>query len=205
MHVFASLVGYGVRLVPRAPFRLRRVSNPQGSVEVDWTREDGKVVRSRVIPSGDSCYQEPADGSADLVPFPESTGAWRIATSAFSITWPSGLVLQSTSTPDTPPGFDLVAQGDVLLWPQGVFPRATVGDVTRLVGPGQRMIRSGQRGGISFVELAYEHDGRIWYQRHDLVPFTADNALVLTVQAPEPRWSWASETAKEIAESAQEE
>jgi len=143
MHVFASLEGHGARLVPRAPFRLARAPSIPCGVGVEWTREDGTVLGATVIPDEASCRLEPADGPADLLRLPGAPAGWRIATTAFTLAWPSGLVVQSSPNPDTPPGFDFVAPGDVLLWPQGVFPRARLGGPMRLAGPGQRMVNVG--------------------------------------------------------------
>jgi len=208
MHVFARLAGHGVTVVPQVPFSFERHGGRGGDAVVATHRPAAGLPRRLVlVPHAAGCRVELGAGVAAAVEVADvgagpGAASWSIETTAFAMGWPEGFALQSSPAPETPPGYDLVAPGGVLLFPQGPFPAGRVGDRQALVGPGQRVVGEGAEGGVDWIELAYRHEQTAWRMRHALVPLGA-TALVLTLQAPEssvetPAWCAARDAARTV-------
>lgn len=208
MHVHARLAGHGVTVVPQVPFRFERHGGRGGdAVVATWRPAAGLPRRLVLVPGEAGCRVELGAGVAAAAEVAEvaagpARAAWRIETSAFSMGWPEGFVLQSGPDPASPPGFDLVAPGGVLLFPQGPFPAAALAGRRALAGPGQRVVGEGEEPGAGWIELAYTQELTPWRQRHALVPVGA-RILLVTLQAPEssvetPAWNAALEAARTV-------
>ena len=206
MHVLARLAGHGVTVVPHVPFSFERHGGRGGDAVVVTHRPQGGLPRRLVlIPAPGGCRLEPAAAAAtaevaELRPGP-AEARWRIQTSRFGMDWPEGFALQSSPAPERPPGFDLVAPGGLLLFPQGPFD-AGHADGEALVGPGQRVVARGEAGGSRFVEVSYLLEHTPWRQRHLVVPL-GEARLVVTLQAPEasadtPPWVAAIDAASSV-------
>src|SRR5262249_48620391 len=118
---------------------------------------------------------------ADLTGGPDEP-AWYLTTTAFEVPWPEGFTIASSPTPEQPPGFDLFAPGDSLLYIQGPFFADRVPPAEQLAAPGQTVVQTGVSGVVTWVWLAYAHDGAEWHQIHHRTPFD-DVVLMTTLQA----------------------
>jgi hypothetical protein len=208
MDVHARLAGHGVTVVPRAPFAFERHGGRGGdAVVVSHFPAGGLPRRLVLVPEAGGCRVDLGAGvaaPAEVADVAAGSGAafWTIETSAFSMGWPDGFVLRSGPAPEEPPGFDLIAPGGVLLFPQGPYPTERVADRRALIGPGQRVVGEGVVDGAGWIELSYTHEATPWRQRHAVIPVRA-SALVLTLQSPEtsadtPAWRAALEAARTV-------
>jgi len=208
MDAFARLAGHGVTLAPRLPFRLERHGGRGGdAVVASWRPSAGLPRRLVLVPGAGGCRVELGAGVASAAEVAEiaagpGTPAWRIETPAFSMGWPEGFAMQPGPDPGTAPGFDLVAPGGVLLFPQGPYPAGGLAGRHALAGPGQRVVGEGEVDGAGWIELAYTQELTPWRQRHALVGVGA-RILLLTLEAPEssvdtPAWIAALEAARTV-------
>jgi hypothetical protein len=188
-HRYARLAGHGIAVAALPPFAFVRHPGRGDDAVVVSHRPGGDVPKRLVlVPGAGGCAVERGAGTeeagqvAEVGPGP-ATAAWSIETSAFSMAWPEGFAFQSSPAFDRAPGFDLVAPGDVLLWPQGPFPADGVPARDAMAAPDQRVVGEGDAGGARFVELAYAVEGTPWRMRHYVVPLD-ERRLVLTVQCP---------------------
>jgi hypothetical protein len=95
-----------------------------------------------------------------------------------------GVDLVSSPDTPTPPGFDLVGPAQSLFSIQGPFATSQLPRLEQMAASGQVITQIGDLAGAAWVELAYEHNGRSWLQRHHLIPFRPGWVLLLTLQVP---------------------
>ncbi len=108
---------------------------------------------------------------------------WRIETAVYSVGWPAGGFAVEPPADVGGSLFDLHGPDGTLIWLQGPFDRRDLPAVDELAAPGQQLTGVHSGDDLEAVELAYEHDGEDWNQRHYLIPF-ASQVLVVTAQAP---------------------
>jgi hypothetical protein len=176
-HVYARISGHGLTIIPRVPFRYERLADglrlahesPQGLRSVLLDR------RGNVTLEGATAALEEV---ADVVDGP-ALADWRIESSTFTASWPEGFALYSRSKS---PGYELVGDGGTLVFPQGPLEGPLPPD-ERFAAPGQRIVATGVfADSIRAIELAYEHEGQEWTQRHYFVPF-GRRTIIVTAQA----------------------
>jgi hypothetical protein len=105
-------------------------------------------------------------------PGPVSTD-WHLDTGPFLALFPRRFVLHSVPAGSSSP-FDLVGPGGSLIFAQAP---PTIPAPQDMCGPGQRVTKAG----ADWVELAYEFQGRPWWQRHEI-----RSRFVFSAQAPSP-------------------
>lgn len=177
-HVFCTLVGFGLRVIPRAPFRVRLA--PGGRPPALEVEHDGPAgtASARVLPDdrgGHACEPSEAAHVLDVEPGPAADDAWLVDAPFVRFPLPADFCLHSVPA-DSPSPFDLVGPDDALIYAQA--PRR-LPPLERMFGPGQRAVARG----ATWIELEYEHDGRPWWQRHELF----GDGVVFTAQAPAER------------------
>lgn len=200
-HVYARIVGFGLAVMPRAPFRAGYADEPVMAIDVEHHSERGPLF-ARVIPNGGeykSKVDQHTESVFDVVEIEDGpdTEDWRIETSVFTCCWPHGYMLCSNSFPDDPGPFDLVGVHDELIYVQKpkVMP-----DVEEMCGPDQTVLDV-QRGEDSeWIELEYVHEGVLWRQRHEVVTMEGER-FVVTMQAPVEYAEGSVGAARQVARS----
>jgi hypothetical protein len=191
-HVFTVVSGFGLRVIPRAPYRL--VHGP-GAQELDIHHTSVEGPRfARLIADGVRGYKSKIDqythSLADVLSVEKGPvqGAWQLETHQFRLVFPENFALHSVPG-DSPSPFDLVGPEQTLIYVQAP---AKMPSLTGLCGPGQKVSQTGS----NWIELIYEHEGNRWWQRHEL-----SGRLVLSAQGPEKAKSMGQEALKAILAS----
>ena len=172
MHVLARLHGFGVVVVPKAPYRIGRVP-------------DAPDTRLRIAHGDRSEAIDVADGPAvtDLADVTAGDPAprWRIETSLTSCAWPLGFDL--ASDPDGLSPFLLLGPEDAMVWLAGPLAREKTQPIEKLVAEGQRVRAVAHSGDCERIDVDYEVEGEGWWQRRYVVPWTDTETIVVTGQA----------------------
>jgi hypothetical protein len=164
-HVFTVVSGYGLRVIPRAPFRVVRGPRPQ-ELDVHHDGPEGPKF-ARLIADGVGGYLSKIDQhtaslddvlDAEKGPIPDD---WQLDTGQFRVAFPAGFALHSVPADSISP-FDLVGAGPSLIYVQSPV---HVSSPAALCGPGQTVSKSGN----DWIEVTYLHDGKRWWQRHQIV------------------------------------
>jgi hypothetical protein len=175
---YVQLSGYGASLRPRAPYAIHRVAGEALEVSVEI---DGFEQSARVDPAPVRAPQREPFG--ELVPSPRA-GPWQIEVGGVYVApWPQGAAVVSAPDPSEPPFFLLRVARGALVYVQGPFPLDAAPSEAQLAGKGQREVARGARGEARWIELAYEHGGERWRQRHYLRPLTAGTRITISTQA----------------------
>lgn len=202
-HMFARITGFGLIVVPVWPYRVELVASDPGALLVTRTnpvRQSVVVRGGRENPVADLGEGvEALDDVAQVMRGPEER-EWRIETSLYSVSWPAGFALEPPAD-DGQSVFDLHGPDQSLIWVQGPFDRADLPDIEALAAPGQTLAGVASQGGVEAVELAYDHDGVAWNQRHYLVPFAGAQVLAVTAQAPASQVDLFRQASAEVAAS----
>ncbi len=186
-HVLARVSGFGWTVLPLFPFRFEHVNGNERALRVERGGATPKVAtvsfetgRPRVdlspgTPNGaDVC---------DLTPS-KVAGDFRVETTAFTIGWPADFDIVSTE-PGGPSPFDFVRNDGCLVYVQGPLSLARVPKLEAMCAPGQRIVDRGTHATGEWVELVYEHDGRMHWQRHTTVSWGRESMMIVTAQSPE--------------------
>jgi hypothetical protein len=208
MHAHVRLAGHGIAVVPRIPFSLERHGGRGGDAVVATHRPAAGLPRRLLLVPGDGgCRVELQAGTASAGEVAEvgagpPAAGWRLEAGGFSMAWPEGFAVHSGPAPEATPGFDLVAPGGLLLFPQGPLPAGRAADRRALVGPGQRLLEEGGLDDAPWVEVSDTRELAPWRLRHALIP-VAGGLILLTLEAPEdsvgtPAWAAAVEAAKTV-------
>lgn len=192
-HVLTAIGGFGIRVIPRAPFQARVDEPLVLDVEV------GGRKRARVVATTDGHHvalgpetYDPAE-VMDVVPGPLDR-EWLLQTSRTTLMFPRGYVLHSVDD-GSPSPFDLLGDEDELIYMQRVPDTISIDD---MLAPGQRETdRAGE-----LIEASYDHGGAVWCQRHILVRLGVGHTRVLTLQAPEAQMENARPVLAAVARSA---
>jgi len=187
-HVFARITGFGLIVVPVWPSRVDLVTTDPAALRISAASGiDGQPRLAAVVRGGETAVADLGEGVESLAQLAEVTRGpdsreWRIETPVYSIGWPEGFAVEPPA--DTGGSlFDLHGADGMLIWLQGPFDRRDLPPVNELAAPGQQLTGVHSGTDLEAVELAYEHDGEDWNQRHYLIPF-AEQVLVVTAQAP---------------------
>lgn len=183
-HVYARLSGYGLVLVPYAPYSFTLLADGR-SVAVTHAAPEG-TRSARITPgkASPTLHLEPGTSSLDEVVTLSAEGQpahWRIETQVFTCDWPRGFALHSAESGP----FDLLGPDESLIYLQGPYPPARVPPMNKLVIPGQTLVGQGEGPGFRWVEVAYTHEGRRWHKRYAFAAWVQDHVLVVTGQALE--------------------
>ena len=188
-HVFARISGYHLTIVPLAPFEYRQSADDDHLLVLSHTtssttkqatlRADNDGYRVKLAPCTTSF-----DEVADLTPSAQA-GAWVIETSLFAVSWPRDFAFVSPPDAGSPSMFDLIGQDNALIYVQGPFQKTRLPALTDMGAPGQAITATGTTNERQWVEFAYEHEAVAWLQRHYVIPFSHNRALVVTMQTPQ--------------------
>ncbi|MEW4528297.1 hypothetical protein [Maioricimonas sp. JC845] len=200
-HVYTRVCGFGLTVVPRAPYRIRHAPEPPDAIDVEYDSPEGERFarlipdnggyRSRISPQTSSLYDVLGIEAGP------NLDRWRIETSVFTCCWPAGYTICSNSFPQDPSPFDLLGPHREMIYVQR--PR-NLPDVAELSAPGQTVVRIERTGTSEWIDLAYEHDGQKWRQRHEVVTLDGERTAV-TTQAPDEFADEAVSAARAVAES----
>ncbi len=202
--VFARIVGFGLTVVPVWPYRIELVPSDPGALQVihfDEGKRRTVVVRGGrdkpVADLGEGVDQ--LDEVAQVLRGPDAR-EWRIETPMYSVSWPELFAVEPPAD-DGGSIFDLHGPEGALIWLRGPFDRADLPAVEDLAAPGQTLTGAASQDGVEAVELAYEHEGAAWNQRHYLVLFSGTRILAVTAQAPESQVDLFRRASAEVAAS----
>lgn len=206
VQMFARITGFGLSVAPVWPCRVERVADDPAALAV--TAGAGEAVRAVVVRGGREVpVADLGEGVASIDEVVEvrrgpDTPEWRIETLEYSISWPAGFALES-SVDDNESTFDLHGPGGVLIWLRGPFERVHLPAVDALAAPGQTLTGVYSEGGMEAAELAYEHGGATWNQRHYLVQLADSQVVVVSAQAPVEHGELYRRASAEVATSLQ--
>jgi len=174
-HVYARLVGYGLAIVPRAPFTLERLGPSDLPIRVTHGQTSAVLATPSHGPSDLSNVADVAPGPTD--------DFWSIETSPFEAVWPQGFTVHHD--PSGPPGFYLQSAAQALVFAQGPYPQAKIPALERMAAPGQALCQVHITGLVQWVHLSYSIGAVPWVQRHHVVPLGSEYRVIVTFQAPE--------------------
>jgi hypothetical protein len=223
------LTGYGLVLVPRAPFEVARRGGDEG---VTLTHHSPSGVRLMVV-QPNPLVKHPEDGAparlalgpktstlSDVLSFHKETRlvtSWSIVARAesdaagggetFRCAFPSGTTLWSTPRNVTWP-FEMTTSGarrDETTYVQGRFSPSECPSLRELVGEGMRRADEGQIDGLQgkcdWLELHYVIDSTEWTQRRYIVPLDSGLVALVTSHAIAANAQSAFENAGKIVAS----
>jgi hypothetical protein len=172
MHVLARLQGFGVIVLPKAPYRIARsLEGPETELRI--IHGDG----SEVV---DVTEGEHATELADISPG-DARERWRIETTVATCAWPPGFDL--SSDPDGLSPFLLLGPGDAMVWLSGPVPREKAQPIEKLATPDQKVRAVAEAEGRERIDVDYEVEGEAWWQRRYVIPWGEAKALVISGQA----------------------
>lgn len=187
-HVFISLSGFGVTLVPIWPYGFARSPYAPDAVAVSHWADDELRMATLVLPPDGSAPDvtligaesvdevvEVKDGPAERV--------WRIETSLYSVEWPAGFEI-SAPPANTGAPFDLTGPDEAMIFAQGPLDQEMIPAPAAMAGPGQTIVEQRSEPEFDAIDLDYEHEGGPWRQSHYIVACDAERKLVITAQSP---------------------
>jgi hypothetical protein len=194
----AWLVGFGNRLVPRAPFEVARL--PGGQRVVFAHHGQAGVRQLMVAPdpaSTDSTTTKMAFGrdtrSVDevlaFVEPDEFEPAWQVYTREVCCRMPDAATVWSTPYQASWPFELTIGKGprDEMIHVQGPWAPHQAPELDRLVAEGMRRVDRGAfpgpAGRCDWITVQYEHAGQVWLQRRCLVPLGREAVVLVTAQA----------------------
>jgi hypothetical protein len=195
-HVLTVLGGFGLRVIPYAPFRARIGSTARVlEIERSTPARSARVIVERE----GACDVELGDGTADSADvFDIEVGpkhdAWFLETSLVSFRLPERFTMHSVAD-GSPSPFDLVGESGDLIYVQTASRRVALRELVRT---GVSVVEEDRE----LLEVEYEHDGTIWRQRHRLVLPSVGRTFVLTAQSPADRSANARAALDLMADSA---
>lgn len=201
-HVYARVSGFGLTVIPFAPFQMIRSDEVDHALDIQHSQQQHRLF-ARVIPDGDGRYKsqigqatESLYDVADIAPGPHSTD-WVIETSVATCRWPAGYELCSNNFPDDPGPFDLIGPYQELIYTQQ--PRR-MPDVKDMCAPGQTVLDIQHTPASDWIELQHSHEGAMWFQRHEVVK-TLQHPMAVTSQCRAEFRTGTTAAARQVAES----
>ncbi len=200
-HVYARLAGFGLIVVPRAPFEIRQAAESAGQLRVEYRPGNGKPMVVQLIPGEDGYQSKLCENTQSLfdvvdVKAGPAINQWRIETTVFTCCWPGGFALCS-NRPGDPGPFDLIGQRGEMIWIQQ--PRR-IPDVADLCAENQAVINIERGDAWDAIDLQYDHDEQSWRQRHIVVSLQ-DRRIAVTMQSPAEFADEATAAANKLAAS----
>ena len=192
-HVLARVSGFGWTILPYAPFACERLGE-------DVIVVSHETRRARIAFASGTPVIELGEGTesihqvADIVRGP-GWNHWRIETTVFTLRWPAGFALWSSGQA---PGFDLLGPAQTMIYLQGPVLASRLPPLADMHAADQSVIAQGE----TWVELAYEHEGAEWRQRHQIAAL-GEYRLVLTGQGPEAEFPFVRSALEEVTASVQ--
>ena len=175
MHVLARLQGFGVIVLPKAPYRIERIEGEPDTRLRIFHGEQSGVVDVREVVRGEE-RTELADISEG-----DPRQSWRIETGVVTHDWPHGFAL--SSDPDELSPYVLFGPDDAMIWIAGPVDRARTTPIEKLVAEEQTVRAVAQAGDNERLDVDYVIDDEPWWQRRYVLAWGEGRALVLTAQA----------------------
>lgn len=183
-HVFSVASGFGLRVIPKSPFRFT-ISDEPSELDVEHQTNAGWLF-ARVVPDKLGGYKskiseitESLFEVVDVVSGPDFDH-WHLETHLFAFELPYGFMAQSFGNPGDGP-FDLLGPHESLIFSQIVRDLPPVRD---LCAPNQTILSTGRSDSTTWAELSYAHQGITWFQRLEVFG-RSELSVVFTAQAPE--------------------
>lgn len=170
MHTYACLTGFGLSVVPFAPFVVRRIgdgSDDRVAIDHGGARQ---VLDPRASQAG-----EQVELVAEVSASPNDAAAWEIEFAGVRVEWPNQYALAASDLRGVP--FELWGADGAAVFPQGPYSPPPAAE--HMIGPGQTVVATDADGPLRWVDMAYVHDGSEWRQRH----IVANSGWVVTSQA----------------------
>lgn len=170
-----SIVGFGLRVIPRVPYCVVHGPTPP-ELDIEHHSRGGPRF-ARLLPDGPGRYRSridhrtPSLGEVLSVEPGPGSGEWQLDTGQFRVAFPAGFGLYSAPPASTSP-FDLVGPGSTQIYVQSP---TQMPPPAQMCAPGQRVLETGD----DWVELEYDHEGRKWWQRHQI-----SGRFVFSAQSP---------------------
>lgn len=170
MHTYVRLRGFGLTVVPFAPYVVRRLGDgSDGRIGIE---HDGRLA---ILDPALSAIADEVSSVADVGTC-EYSGDWLMDFGDFTVRWPNRWALGSSDLNGVP--FEWWGNdGASVMW-QGPFSRVPSDE--DLAAPGQTLADAGAADGIRWAEFSYDLDGVAWAQRHTMLP----GGYVVTAQSP---------------------
>ena len=199
-HVYISLSGFSLHLLPFTPFRAGQGEAGPASLDILHFAATGDQF-ARVTADGNGGFTSNVDQNTssvyDVVEI--STGPalpkWIIETSVFTCDWPVEYEVASSTFPQEATIIDLFGSNQEQIYIQtcGQIPT-----LRQMPVRGQRIVSIDDSAGS--IELQYIHQNLPWYQRHQVVPL-GEQALLVSCQAPHPLASSVRAAAQSVVRS----
>jgi hypothetical protein len=171
-HLFVRVAGHGVDLLPAPPYVVRLDGE-----RLELTGLVADEERHAIVEAGGALDPELGELTGG------AQGGWRVEVGGvYSIDWDGELVLVSAPDPDQPPFCMFSDMAGSLVYVQGPMPADQIPPREAMRAEDQREVDRGEQPG-QWVELAYDHEGVAWRQRHLRLAFGGDHAVVVTTQA----------------------
>ncbi len=172
MHTYVQLRGFGLTVVPHAPFLLRRIGDG-GDDRVAIDHGDRRVVLDPHRPLAEQDFSGMADVAAE-----PGDDAWTREFARLRMPWPNHFGVASSELDGVP--FELWGDEGAGVFLQGPFDPPPALD--EVVAPGQEVAGRGESGAGRWIDVSYStDDGSRWTQRLHVLA----NGFVVTAQAAE--------------------
>jgi len=209
MNPDVAIVGYGVRVRGEAEAQVARYPTGRGPAPgslVGALQRHGQLHNCLVAVRGDTAVLVP-DASGKIVGFslepdgPAET-SWKIETPGFTCAWPDHMKITILPHRLNRWEFEL-ARGEGVVFLRGPLVGASETPAPHnLIAPGQRIVASDMSSDETWLELAYEHEGKPWRQKHRYSVPAPMTVVLVTAQAPEgdhePLFAAVDEIAKSV-------
>lgn len=203
-NTFVRISGFGVRYVPRTPFRIV-AAEPLGAavgdslaIAIESADDVDEALLTAAPPFG---TPELLEKCGQLSPGP-SWERWRLEIGGvYVIDWADGFEVVSSPIPEQPPFFMFAGGEGMFIYPQGPLDVASTPRLSQMKAEGQREVERNDAGPFPYVEFAYRHDGEPWRQRHIVVALAPSVRMIVTSQAHEDVSARARDAAMKVAAS----
>jgi hypothetical protein len=183
-HAFARVTGFGLSVIPRAPYRIQYADETSHAIDIEHQSPNGPRF-ARLIPDNGgykSKIDQHTESLFDVLDVESGPGInqWRIETTIFRCCWPSNYALCSNNFPNDPGPFDLVGTNHEMIYIQRPD---NLPDVAKMCAPHQTVINIERSAESEWVDLEYDHEGLLWRQRHEVITLLGRRVAV-TMQSP---------------------
>lgn len=200
-HVYLRLMGFQLTVVPRAPFRIQRSDEPLNGLDVEHDSPLGPLF-ARLIPRDGGYASKLDEHTKSLFDVLDVTAGpnledWQLETSVFACAWPDEYAICSNNFPNDPAPFDLIGPNGEMIYVQTP---AHIPDLEAMRTPDQAIQQLQRTSDSEWIELAYQHDGQPWCQRHEVITVLG-RRLAVTTQAPSQYFELAVRSSQEVVRS----
>jgi hypothetical protein len=145
VHTYACLTGFGLSVVPFAPFVVRRIgdgSDDRVAIDHGGARQ---VLDPRASQAG-----EQVELVAEVSASPNDAAAWEIEFAGVRVEWPNQYALAASDLRGVP--FELWGADGAAVFPQGPYSPPPAAE--HMIGPGQTVVATDADGPLRWVDMA---------------------------------------------------